>query len=93
MDGFRGTSSPPRNPCLGALGTVGLQGGQRGCGSDFRTTGPCVVPKIANPRNHQGADTNANSRGSLYNLELGSKFTRYIGAGSWTPRLRGEAAL
>ena len=36
-----------------------------------------VVPKIANPRNHQGADTDANTRGLIYKLELGSKYTRH----------------
>ena len=36
-----------------------------------------VVPKIANPRNHQGADTDANTRGFIYKLELGSKYTRH----------------
>ena len=45
-----------------------------------------VVPKIANPRNHQGADTDANTRGFIYKLELGSKYTRHSGAGTWTPR-------
>ena len=36
---------------------------------------PNVVPKIANPRNHQGADTDANTRGFIYKLQLGSKYT------------------
>ncbi|XP_077717924.1 uncharacterized protein LOC144292091 isoform X1 [Canis aureus] len=44
-----------------------------------------VVPKIANPRNHQEADTDANTRGLIYTLELGSKYTRHSGAGTWTP--------
>ena len=52
-----------------------------------------VVPKIANPRNHGGADTDTNTRGFIYKLELGSKCTRHSGAGTWTPRLRGVAAL
>ena len=43
-----------------------------------------VVPKIANPRNHQEADTDANTRGLIYTLELGSKYTRHSGAGTWT---------
>ena len=43
-----------------------------------------VVPKIANPRNHQGAHTDANTRGFIYKLELGSKCTRHSGAGTWT---------
>ena len=30
-----------------------------------------IVPKIANPRNHQGADTDANTRGFIYKLSLG----------------------
>ena len=33
------------------------------------------MPKIANPGNHQGADTDANTRGFIYKLELGSKCT------------------
>ena len=45
-----------------------------------------VVPKIANPRNHQGAHTDANTGGLIYKLELGSKYTRHSGAGTWTPR-------
>ena len=51
-----------------------------------KNTGVTVVPKIANPRNHQGADTNANTRGFIYKLELGSKYTGHSGAGTWTPR-------
>ena len=43
---------------------------------------PNVVPKIANTRNHQGADTDASTRG----LELGPKYTRHSRAGAWTPR-------
>ena len=42
------------------------------------------MPKIANPGNHQGADTDANTRGFIYKLELGSKYTRHSGAGTWT---------
>ena len=34
-----------------------------------------VVPKIVNPRNHREADTNANTRGFIYKLELVSKYT------------------
>ena len=45
-----------------------------------------VVPKIANLRNHQEADTDANTRGFIYKLELVSKYTRQSGAGTWTPR-------
>ena len=52
-----------------------------------------VVPKIANPRNHQGADTDTNTRGFIYKLEPGSRCTRHNGAGTWTPRLRGSATL
>ena len=44
------------------------------------------MPKIANPRNHQGADTNASARGFIYKLELGSKYTQHSGAGTWTPK-------
>ena len=43
-----------------------------------------VVPKIANPRNHQGADTDASVQGFISKLELGSKYTRHSGAGTWT---------
>ena len=45
-----------------------------------------VVPKIANRRNHQEADTDANTRGFIYKLELVSMYTRHSGAGTWTPR-------
>ena len=45
-----------------------------------------VVPKIANPRNHQGPNTNASARGFISKLELGSKYTRHSGAGTWTPK-------
>ena len=45
-----------------------------------------VVPKIVNPRNHQGADTDASTRGFISKLQLGSKYTRHSGAGTWTPR-------
>ena len=43
-----------------------------------------VVPKIANPRNHREADTDANTRGFIYKLELVSKYTRHSRAGTWT---------
>ena len=45
-----------------------------------------VVPKIANPRNHQEADTDANTRGFIYKLELVSMYTRHSGSGTWTQR-------
>ncbi|XP_077706369.1 uncharacterized protein LOC144285016 isoform X2 [Canis aureus] len=45
-----------------------------------------VVPKIVNPRNHQGADTDASTQGFIYKLELGSKYTRHSRAGTWTLR-------
>ena len=61
----------PASPCLGALGTEGLRGGQRGRGSDIRTAGTCVVPKIANPRNHQGADTDETPEGLFTSWSLG----------------------
>ena len=35
-----------------------------------------VVPKIANPRNHRDVDSDANTRGFIYKLELVSKYTR-----------------
>ena len=38
---------------------------------------------IANPRNHQGADTDANIRGFIYELKLGSKYTRHSRAETW----------
>ena len=47
---------------------------------------PPVVPKIANPRNHQGADTDASTQGFISKLELGSKYTLHNGAGTWTPK-------
>ena len=65
-----------------------VPGAQRACGAVA-----CVVPKVANLRNHQGAHTDANSQGFLYKLELGFKCTRHRGIGTWTPRLRGVAAL
>ena len=34
-----------------------------------------VVPKIVNLRNHQGANTDANTREFIYKLKLGSKYT------------------
>ena len=33
------------------------------------------MPKVVNPRNHQGADTDANTRGFIYKLKLESKYT------------------
>ena len=51
------------------------------------------MPPISNPRDHQGADTDANARGFIYKLELGPKYTRHSGAGTWTPRLRGVAVF
>ena len=45
-----------------------------------------VVPKIVNPRNHQGADTDASAQGFICKLEVGSKYTRHSGAGTWTPK-------
>ena len=45
-----------------------------------------VVPKIANMRNHQEADSDANTRGIIYKLDLVSKYTQYSRAGTWTPR-------
>ena len=35
------------------------------------------MPKIANPRNHQEADTDANTGGFIYKLEFGSKYNRH----------------
>ena len=52
-----------------------------------------VVPKIANLRNHQGANIHSSTRGFINKLELGSKYTQHRGAGTWTPRLRGVAVL
>ena len=82
----------PASPCLCASGTEGLWGGQCGPGREVRAAGPGLVPKIANTRNHQGADTDANTRGFIYKLQHGSKYTRHCGAGTWTPRLRGDVA-
>ena len=44
------------------------------------------MPKIVNPRNHYGADTDANTQGLISKLELASKYTRHSRAGTWTPR-------
>ena len=43
-----------------------------------------VVPKIANMRNHQEADSDANTRGIIYKLDLVSKYTRHCRSGTWT---------
>ena len=45
-----------------------------------------VVPKIANLRNLREANTDANTRGFIYKLELVSKYTQQSGAGTWTLR-------
>ena len=45
-----------------------------------------VVPKIANPRTLREANSDANTRGFIYHLELVSKYTRQSGAGTWTLR-------
>ena len=45
-----------------------------------------VVPKIMYPRNHQRANTDANTGGFIYKLELGSRNTRHSRAGTWTPK-------
>ena len=72
---------------LNVLGKdCGAQGEEKqdhGSGSAVNKT---VVPKIANPRNHQGADTDAGARGFISKLELGSKYTRHSGAQTWTPK-------
>ena len=68
--GSRALPPLPASLCLGALGTEGLRGGQRGHGSDIRTAGPCVVPKISNPRNHQGADTDETPEGLFTSWSL-----------------------
>ena len=44
------------------------------------------MPKIANPRNHQGADTDASAQGFISKLELGSKCARHSRAGTWAPK-------
>ena len=44
------------------------------------------MPKIANPRNHQGANFDASTRGFISKLELGSKYTGHSRAGTWTPK-------
>ena len=43
----------PASLCLCAWGTEGLWACQRDPGRDVRRAGPCVVPRIANPRNHR----------------------------------------
>ena len=47
---------------------------------------PNVVSKIANLRNHQGADTDASTQGLINKLKLGSKYTHHSRAGTWTLR-------
>ena len=55
----------PRNPQIPSTGDPGSKKEmQKG-----------VVPKIANPRNHQGADTDASAQGFIIKLEIGSKYT------------------
>ena len=49
-----------------------------------------VVPKIANPKNHGEAHTEANTRGFIYKLELVSKYTDNAEQGL---RSRGEFLL
>ena len=44
------------------------------------------MPNIANPRNPQGADTDASARGFISKLELGSQYTQHSGAGTLTPK-------
>ena len=44
------------------------------------------LPKIGNLRNHREADTDANTRGFIYKLELVSQHTRHSGAGTWNVR-------
>ena len=56
------------------------------CPSFFFFLSQTVEPKIANPRNHREANTDANTQGFIYKLELVSKYTRHSGAGTWTPR-------
>ena len=36
-----------------------------------------VMPLISNPRDHQEADTDANTRGCICKLKLGPKYTRH----------------
>ena len=43
-----------------------------------------VVPMIVNMRNHQEADSDANTRGIIYKLDLVSKYTQHCRSGTWT---------
>ena len=45
-----------------------------------------VVTKIANLRNHQEADSDANTCEIIYKLDLVSKYTQHSGAETWSPR-------
>ena len=44
------------------------------------------MPKIANLRNPQGADSDAHARGFISKFELGSQYTQHSGAGTLTPK-------
>ena len=84
-DRGRGTSVRACAKLLSAGGDGGSAwvGGDRGSAHVGRGHGD-VVPKITNPRNHYGADTDANTQGLISKLEFASKFTRHSGAGTWT---------
>ena len=45
-----------------------------------------LCPKLRIWENHQGADTDASTWHFINKLELGSKYSRHNGAGTWTPR-------
>ena len=92
--GMAGVPTEPMGPvwgpvhsCCGRGGDWGSAwvGGDRGSARVGRGLGG-VVPKIANRRNHREADTDANTWGFIYKLELVSMYTRHSGAGTWTPR-------
>ena len=53
---------------------------------DFVFLSQTVVPKIANLRNHQEADSDANTCEVIYKLDLVSKYTQHFGAGTWAQR-------
>ena len=55
-------------------------------GTNYQKINAIVVPKIANLRNHQGANTAASTLGFISKLELGSKYMQHSRAGTWTPR-------
>ena len=63
-----------------------------GNGSDIRTAGPCFVPKILNPRNHQGADTDETPEGLFTSWSLGPSAPDTLEQGLG-PRTKGRGSF